>query len=539
MKEEQKGPDGERDLLERARLLVGKLLSLLQLKGLAKDVVVIAAATAVSRVFGLFRDIVIADRFGASGAYDAYLIAFFVPHFLRRLLAEGALALSFIPVYTEYLKKDRREAAAMASNALNLLVLVFPLVIGLGVYLAPHFIPFLASGFPPERRQLAVSLTRVVFPFIGAVGLAALVMGVLNAKKHFFAPAFAPVFFNVGVICGALFLGRLFSRPIFGLAIGVPLGGLGQLFFQLPFLKRYGFRWEPRIFPLHPGLKKALRMMGPVVVGLVAAQINVLVDNKLASHLHPGSISSLQYAMRLFQLPLGLFSVAISTAILPRLSERQAEGRAKEFSEVLRDGLELSLFILLPAAVGLFLLGRPIVELLFEHNNFTGGDTLRTVSVLNLYLIGLLGYSLVQLLTRGFYSLQDTLTPVLVSLLAVGVNVGLDLALIGPLGVRGLALATATAGLVNGGALLVAFRYRFRAGGFLPALPLAARILLGVSGMGGMVFFSHKLAETLPLPAEEFLTLLIPLSVGVGSYFALSHLLGMDDLIWKVRDLGD
>jgi len=191
------------------------------MKRFARDVLIIAAATAVSRLFGLFRDIVIADKFGAGPEYDAYLIAFYIPHFLRRLLGEGALALSFIPIYTGYLQTNKEQAKRMASNALNLALFSFPLIILVGVLLAPYFIPFLASGFSRPQQDLTVHLTQVIFPFIGVIGIAALIMGILKSRKSFFAPSFAPVFFNLGVILGALVIGNWFARPIFGLAVGV------------------------------------------------------------------------------------------------------------------------------------------------------------------------------------------------------------------------------------------------------------------------------------------------------------------------------
>lgn len=495
------------------------------MKRFTRDVAIIAAATAVSRVFGLFRDVVIADKFGAGRAYDAYLIAFFVPHFLRRLLAEGALALSFIPIYTDYLQSDPAEARKLASNALNLSLIAFPIVVIVGIGLAPYYIPFLASGFSPSQLELTVELTRVIFPFIGIIGFAALAMGILKSNQEFFSPAFAPVFFNIGVITGALVLGRFFSRPIFGLAVGVLIGGLGQLGFQLPYLKRTGFSWSPNFLPVHPGLKKALRLMAPVVIGLIAMQANVMVDNKLASHLVPGSVSSLQYATRLYQLPLGLFAIAISTAILPRLSELWASNSKSDFADMLGRGVKFSLLIVVPAGAGLYLLGEPIVELLFEHRSFVASDTARTVHVLNFYLVGLVGYSLVTLFSRAFYSVKDTITPVFVSLVAVGVNVGLDLALVGPMEAGGLALATGVSGIVNGGLLLIVFGIKTGLEGFLPGWEFLVKILSSVVVMGLVVY---GVREFLPLRGNFFL---VPAGVllGAGSYFGTGMLVGLKE----------
>ncbi len=495
------------------------------MKRFARDIVIIAGATAVSRVFGLFRDIVIADKFGAGPAYDAYLIAFYVPHFLRRLLAEGALALSFIPVYTDYLQTDPKEASKMAANAINLSLITFPLVILGGITLAPYFIPFLASGFSPSQQELTVELTRVIFPFIGIIGLAALVMGILKSKKSFFAPAFAPVFFNVGVILGALLLGRLFSRPIFGLAVGVLIGGFGQLAFQVPYLKRNGFSWKPVLFPLHPGLKRSLRMMTPVIIGLVAMQVNVMVDNKLASHLVSGSVSSLQYATRLYQLPLGLFAIAISTAILPRLSERWSTGDNEEFAEMLNRGVKISLLIVLPATLGLFVLGKPIIELLFEHRNFLPSDTARTVHVLDMYLVGLVGYSFVTLFSRAFYSMKDTVTPVIVSLFAVAVNVALDLLLVGPMEVGGLALATGVSGVVNGGLLLIVFGAKTGLKGFLPEGRFLVKVLASVFVMGFVVVAIREFIPT----ASDLAIVASGVILGAASYLGAGFLLGLKE----------
>ena len=504
------------------------------MKRFTRDVAIIALATATSRLFGLFRDVAIADNFGAGTAYDAYIVAFFLPQFLRKLLGEGALALSFIPVYSNYLLKDREEAGKMASNFLNILLLCFPLVIAIGILFAPHFIPFLASGFSPSKQELTIRLTRIVFPFVGFMGLAALMMGILNAHKHFFAPAFAPVFFNIGVISGALYLGNFFERPIFGLASGVLLGGMGQLAFQVPYIRREGFNWRPEFFPLHPGVKRAMRLMVPMVVGLIAAQVNIMVDNKLASYLPAGSISSLQYATRLYQLPLGLFAIAISTAILPRLSDKWSEGSREEFGKMLKNGMELLFFIILPATIGLFVMGKPIVELLFEHRSFTPQDTVRTVYALDYYLVGLLGYSLVQLFTRAFYSIQQTFIPVLAGILAVGVNVGLDLALIGPLGVGGLALATAVSGLVNAAVLMLVFGYMIEEGRFRPGFFLLFKISVSALITGAGVYLCRNMV--LNITKSEVALVFIPVLLGVLLYFGLSYLFGSHRVIWEATN---
>lgn len=467
------------------------------MRRLARDVLLMAFATGVSRVFGLAREAVIADRFGASAAYDAFLIAFFVPHFLRSLLAEGALSTAFVPIYTK-LKVGanrsagdgadlaRREADRFASSLLSLLLVLFPVTVALGVLLAPAYVPFLASGFSPEKLALSIGLARIVFPFIALIGFAAVFMGILNAHHRFFLASFAPVWFNVGMIVGVLVIASAFpDRPIYGLGIGVLIGGTGQLASQLPALRALGFRFRFRLLPLHPEIREFGRRIAPAVLALAVAQINLLVDNKIASHLRDGGISSLQYAMRLFQLPLGVFAVSIATALLPRLSAARARGESNRFARYLGDGLVASAFVLLPAMVGLLVIGRDLIRLLFEHGSFGPADTLRTAGALSAYLLGLLPYGLVYVQTRACYALGRTRLPLLASVCAVGVNVALDLALVGPLQEAGLALATAIAGLINAAVLLVFLRssvhWDRRLWKRIVAVALGALLLAGVA----------------------------------------------------------
>lgn len=452
---------------------------------LAKDILLIVIATGISRVFGLFRDMTIADQFGASAAYDAFLIAFFLPHFLRQLLAEGALSTAFIPVYTDALVADR-EANRLANNVLSLLLLLFPAVVGAGVLLAPYYLPFLASGFSPREMQLSIHLAQVLFPFIALVGFAAVFMGILNAHHRFFAAALAPVMFNLGMISGALLIAPYFDPPILGLAIGALIGGAGQLLFQVPAVVKAGFRFHFSVWPLHPGVQRMGRLMAPAALALAVTQINLLVDNKLASYLATGAISSLQYAMRLFQLPLGMFAVSIATALLPRFSRAVAHGNNHLFGEQLRTGIEAGALIILPAMVGLYTLGRPIIALLFQHGNFTPQDTARTTRVLYFYLIGILPYGLVYTFTRAFYALGKTVYPLIASACAVAANVAFDLILIGPLRVDGLALATSISGIVN--ALILFIALAGRIGLMREVAAIMGKIVFGCAILYGVVW---------------------------------------------------
>jgi len=526
---------------------------------LARDVLLMAIATGISRVFGLAREAAIADRFGASAAYDAFLIAFFVPHFLRSLLAEGALSTAFVPIYTKlriqgeaekpdhqadpgttaHLPADalrlhgsadaayrREDADRFASNLLSLLLLLFPVTVVAGILLAPIYVPFLASGFPAEKLDLAIVLARFVFPFIAFVGLAAVFMGILNAQRRFFSASFAPVWFNVGMIVGVLVATTAFpSRPIYGLAAGVLIGGAGQLLSLIPALRATGFRFRFHLLPLHPGVLGFARRMAPAVIALAVAQINLLVDNKIASHLPDGGIASLQYAMRLFQLPLGVFAVSIATALLPRLSAATARGERGRFSRYLGDGFASTAFVLLPAMVGLLVIGRDLIRLLFEHGSFGPAETVRTTRVLFAYLIGLLPYGLVYIQTRACYALGRTALPVIAAVCAVGVNVALDLALVGPLREAGLALATAAAGLVNAAVLLFFLRATVRWDRRLART--LGTVVLGVALLAGVAYGTRRLFGD----GSPAVAVAVPTVAGVLFYALYARLTGLWTLI--------
>lgn len=495
------------------------------MKRLARDVLLMAAATGISRVFGLFRDVTIADRFGASGAYDAFLVAFFLPHFLRQLLAEGALSTAFVPVFTESLVSDE-EANRFASNVLSLLLILFPIVVAAGILLAPHYLPFLASGFSTAKLALCIRLAQILFPFIALVGFAAVFMGILNAYHRFFAASFAPVLFNLGMITGTLLLSpHFFVQPITGLALGALLGGAGQLLFQIPALRRVGFRFRFNLTPLHPGIRRMGRMMVPALLGLAVTQLNLLVDNKIASHLGDGGISSLQYAMRLFQLPLGVFAVSIATALLPRFSAALAHGERDRFSAHLVDGIGSSVFILLPAMVGLYAIGPDLIRLLFQHGSFTAPDTLRTAHALTFYLVGVLPYGLVYVFTRALYAMGRTGLPLVASCAAVAANVAFDLLLVGSMREGGLALATSIAGSVNA-AILALFLWRvIRPDGTL--LRRLGKIVVGSGILFGVVWTVRRSLGVESRSAAVFL----PMLAGAASYLLYTRVSGLWELV--------
>ena len=495
------------------------------MRRLTRDVLLMAAATAVSRIFGLFRDATIAGQFGASAAYDAFVVAFFVPHMLRQLLAEGALSASLVPLYTEA-RLHGQDENAFISSVLSWLLVLFPLLVLAGVLLAPWYVPFLASGFEAQTLRTAIRMTQMLFPFIAFVGVAAVFSALLHAHHRFAVASLAPVMFNVGMILGAVFLWRLFpSQPVYGLALGGLLGAVGQLLVELVAAHGTGYRFQLRFRPLHPQIHRLVRLMLPAAAALLVAQLNMLVDNKLASHLTAGSISSLQYAMRLFQLPLGVVAVSVASAVFPRLSAARTLEDDARFRALFRNGFSTSLALLLPATAGLALLARPIIALLFEHGAFLASDTQQTASVLRLYAVGIIPYGWVYMLTRTCYARQRSAFPLIASTAAVAVNIGLDIALVGPLGVEGLALATAVAGWTQAAMLIVFIRSAFH-----PLRRIAGdsvRVAIATAAMVGVL----AAFRTIRFSISEDIVLVLGILVGVVAYALAAWFLGLFALL--------
>ncbi len=426
---------------------------------------VIGIGTFSSRILGFVRDMVLARLFGATPAADAFYVAFRIPSLLRELFAEGSMSSAFIPVFTEYRTLRTKQAAwELASAVFTTLLTIVTLVTVMGMLAAPWLVQLLAPGFDanPEKVVLTILLTRVMFPYLLFISLAALAMGILNSVRAFAAPAFSPLFLNVFMIGCALYVSPYLSEPIVGVAIGVVAGGAAQFAMQLPSLKMrgllFGFRWEPG----HPGLRRIGTLMVPSLLGLSVTQINITVSTIIAS-LFAGGPTYLFYGMRLIQFPLGIFGVALATAILPTLSAQAARGALEELRVTLGFGLRMILFIILPAMLGLILLRQPIVHLFFEHGTFTAHDTAETAFAVLCYSVGLWAFGGVRIIVSAFYSLQDTRTPAISAAIAVAANLLFSLLLMSSLGAAGLALATALAAMVNGG-ILVAVLHR-RLGG--------------------------------------------------------------------------
>ncbi|MDR2725967.1 MAG: murein biosynthesis integral membrane protein MurJ, partial [Candidatus Adiutrix sp.] len=419
---------------------------------IARTAGIVGGATLLSRLTGLVRDQVTASFFGDSPAAAAFLVAFRIPNLLRRLLAEGALTVAFVPVFTQTLTAEGPDAAGrLFRKMLALLALTLALVCVLGHLLAPQIIALLAPGFSrdPAQMDLTVRLARFVFPYIFFMGLGALFMGALNAGGIFAAPALGPVMGNLAVIAAAFILAARLDPPVLALAAGVLAGGLLHLIIQLPSLGKMGLPLRPDFRFRDPGVKKILVTLAPAALGAAVYQLSVFINTILASFLPDGSIPWLYYADRLMQFPLGIFTMAIGSAALPALSRLAASGDRAGFLASAHFALALSFFITVPAMAGLITLAEPLVAFLFERGEFTRSGTLGTAQALKAYALGLPFLSGSGILARIFYSRRNTRTPTLVAAGSLAFGALAALVLMGPLRHQGLALASSLASLAN------------------------------------------------------------------------------------------
>lgn len=506
---------------------------------MSKDKVIKAAGivglgTLFSRILGLVKFQVIAYVFGFSALTDAFWFAFALPNFFRSLLAEGALSTAFIPVFSEWLsKRGEDEANRLANNILNILILLLLAVVGIGIFFARGYVPYLAVGFGqvPSQMHLAIKLTQVMFPFLFFISLAALVMAILQCKGHFATPAFAPLLVSIAVILSALFLSPRYG--IYSLAIGVVVGGGMQLLVQVPPLIKRGFRYHPFLSFSHPGVRKTAKLIGPATLGGITLQANIIIDNIFASTLAPGNITALSYAMRLIQFPLGIFAIAIATAIFPTFSSLAAQNRVDKLRETLSLGVRMVLLVLIPSTIGLILVKKPLISLLFEHGAFISQNTLLTSQALFYYSLGLLAMGEVMVLTRAFYSLQDVLTPLKLSILTLILNALLDYLLISPLKLGGLALATSLCMIFNVTILFFLLRKRLKRLEGRKIFLSLVKVSFITAIMGMAVYFSLKVIPSLlelSSLASQLAQIGIAITVGMVIFFFLAYLLKLEEL---------
>ncbi len=412
---------------------------------------VVASMTALSRVSGFVRDIVLSHFLGAAGAADAFFVAFRIPNFFRRLFAEGAFAQAFVPVLAEYRTGDRRALENFMRAVAGNLAFVLALVTVAGILGAYGLVVLFAPGFAGDdaRLALATDMLRVTFPYLAFISLTAFAGAMLNSFHRYAVPAFTPVLLNLSLIGAALFAAPLFSHPAMALAWGVLAAGIAQLLFQFPSLRRLGLLLVPKVDWREPGVRKVGGLLGPAVFAASVHQVNGLISGILASLLATGSISWLYYADRLMEVPIGLVAVALGTVLLPNLSRLHAGDDRAGFASTLDWGLRMATLFALPAAAALFFLAVPLVATMFHHGQFDAGDARMTAAALQAFALGLPALVLIKIAAPGFFARQDTRTPFRYAAVSVGVNIAAGLAMFWWLKHVGLALALGTAATVN------------------------------------------------------------------------------------------
>jgi len=506
---------------------------------------VVGLAVLCSRVLGLAREQIFAAIFGGGRVMDAFTIAFRIPNLLRDLFAEGALSTAFVTVFTRTATAADAAAAWRLANKVVTLTLVTLSAITLaGILTAPWLVHALAPGFDPAKAQLTVTLTRIMWPFILLVSLAALVMGVLNARNVFGVPAMASSFFNLGSIVAGAALGywldpHFGSRAILGLAVGTLVGGALQLLVQLPSLHRAGYRFRADWQWRDSGVRALLLLMGPSVIAASTTQVNVLINSVFASELGDGPTFWLTVAFRLMQLPLGVFGVALSTVALPLLARMAALGELAAFRRELAHGLRLTLIMTIPASVGLMVLAEPIISVLYQHGRFGAYETGQSAAALRLYAIGLCGYAALKILVNAFYALERRKTPMVVSFTAVGLNLLLNLLFTRYLGWGHRGLAFSTACVATSNFVLLYLLMRAHLGGLesrlmlglLGRLTLASGVLYLIAAAGARWLLSDWAVQDF---WPKCVSLLLVIAVAGSAFFVTARALG----IAEVRELG-
>ncbi|MDD5454994.1 MAG: murein biosynthesis integral membrane protein MurJ [Candidatus Ratteibacteria bacterium] len=500
-------------------------------KSVTKSAGIIAFATLISRILGLIRIAVIARLFGVYVYAQAFVIAFKIPNLFRDFLGEGAANSAIVPVFSEYtVKHSKEEFWELANVVLNLILVSLTLITLLGIAFSPVIVRIVAPGFiaDPYKLQTTITLTRLLFPYILLVGLAAYAMAILNSLKHFSIPAFAPCLFNVSVIIFAL----MFGEGTKGLSLGVLIGGIFQIFVQVPILYKKGFRLKfPSNFN-HPAARTIGKLMIPRVFSSAVYQLNNIVDSifgSLAFIVGEGGVAGLDYAYRLILFPLGIFSTALSQAILPTFSRQVLEKNHDNLKHTLSFGLRATFFVMLPSSVGFMVLAGPIISTLFGSDKFDTYAVNITASVLFFYSIGLFAYGAKRILQSCFFALKDTITPTKIAVWALVINIVLNAILIFPLKLRGIALATSISGIITFFILFFLLKKKIRSFDMRPINSSFLRILSASIGMGVVCYFSKSL-PALMQSNKAWLNLILLISAGIISYIVFCFIFQVKEM---------
>jgi putative peptidoglycan lipid II flippase len=511
----------------------------------------IASLTAISRVFGFVRDMAYSHFFGASALLDAWTIAFKIPNLARRLFGEGAASASFIPVYSQELHSNPAQAKQLVNTVVTVLFVLLAAIILIGQLGIWSYYKFFSLT---SETKLILSLTSVMLPYMLLVCIVAILAGILNVHKHFAAPAAAPIVLNIFIICSIPLTGWVFKlqarEQLFLVAVAVLFAGLTQIAIQIPPLRNSGVSIRPAWQTQSEAFRKIIILMGPMILGLTATQINTLADDliawwfsgsaekgaffillshKIAYPLQRGSVSHLYYAQRLYQLPLGIFGISLATAIFPMMSSLSAKKDFAGLAKTVSEGLHTCLFIAIPAAIGLIAIARPLISLAFQHGRFGANDTDMVTWTLLFYALGLCGYFAQQVVTRALYSMQDSKTPMTSALIAVVANVVLNLTLIWPFGTGGLAAATALCSYLQV-VILVAVLRRRLGSSLLDGLPTAfLKTIAATLCMSATIFATFWLVKNYAPSAsprgEDIFTLLLVVPSATAAFLLAAKFL--------------
>lgn len=502
---------------------------------------VVALSTLCSRILGLIRDVLMAAYFGAARTADVFYISFMIPNLFRRLVAEGALTISFIPVYTETrIHYGEEESMRLAQKVMTVQAIFMILIIATGMIFSPQIMKFFfGRDNSPEILLLSINLTQIMFPYLFFAGFVAFAMGFLNSRRHFFAPAIAPVLLNVGMIGGIVFLSRLFKEPVYGVALGVLIGGSLQLLIQIPYMIKEGFVFKISADFTHPGIKKIFRMLTPALFGIAIYQINTLVSNMLATMIPEGSVSYIYYTNRLTELVLGVFIVSIGNVILPEMSRLTALDDSKKFKKLFSDSVSSALFLAVPASAALIAAGIPIISVIFMHGKFNYNDVVLTYYSLVSASVGIIFVAALRITTPAFYAMKDTKTPVISAAVSLVVNVVAGYILMHtPLKHAGLTLANTLSAIVQIGIL---FAFLNRKTGGLDVKSIMKSLLKFAAASAVMSAAVVWIASFADWQNDPFLVklifLFIIISAGGGIYFALCYILRSTEMLYFVRKI--
>ena len=506
---------------------------------IAKSAALVSVAVLFSRVLGLVREQIFAGLFGAGYAYDAFVVAFRIPNLLRDLFGEGALSAAFVSVFSDYeANRSRQETWLLASNVLCFFAITLSCIIILGIYFSDSIVNLIAYDYQNQegKAELTATMTMIMMPFLLFISLSAVVMGILNTRGKFFIPALASSFFNLGSIIGgtslAFYLPQFGYEPIVGMAFGTLIGGFLQLAVQLPTLRKTGFQFTPRINIKDSGLIRILKLMIPATIGLSATQINIFIGTRFASSCAEGSVSWLNYAFRLVQLPIGLFGVAISIAALPVLARYASQKKYVEMKETFVSSLTMVFCLTVPATLGLIILSEPIISVIFEHGAFTPEDTKATAIALSLYATGLFAYAANKVIVPVYYAINATRYPVIASFIAIVSNVLIITFTIDVFQHKAIALSTSATMIINFFFLMVVLY--FRTGGYSLGILVKGflKIVAASLIMSIILFVCYNYLQGFEYPSLLLQICFLAISI-IGSaliYITILHFLGLPEL---------